>query len=349
MSELFDPNGVGIANGNIFGFPVTKEEADIVIIPIPWDATASYGKGTSNGPKAILDASTQLDFYRPKLAEAWNTKVFMSPISNEWKKINDDLCLRGIEYIDFLENGGKVEESSTFKELIVDMHDAQTALKINLKEKCIALLNAGKIPAVLGGEHSTPLGLIEAIDELNIPFGILQIDAHADLRNSYEGFLQSHASIMYNVVSNCQNLSKLIQVGIRDVAQSEIDLIDNSKEKISTYFDWQIKEALFNGKTWNDLTNEIIDKLPLNVYISFDIDGLKPNLCPNTGTPVAGGFELEEINYLIFKIVESGRKIIAFDLNEVAPGKDDDWDANVGARALWNLVCATEKSRRSYL
>jgi agmatinase len=349
MSELFDPNGVGIANGNIFGFPVTKEEADIVITPIPWDATASYGKGTSNGPKAILDASTQLDFYHPKLAEAWNTKVFMSPISNEWKKINDDLCLRGIEYIDFLENGGKVEESSTFKELIVDMHDAQTALKINLKEKCIALLNAGKIPAVLGGEHSTPLGLIEAIDELNIPFGILQIDAHADLRNSYEGFLQSHASIMYNVVSNCQNLSKLIQVGIRDVAQSEIDLIDNSKEKISTYFDWQIKEALFNGKTWNDLTNEIIDKLPLNVYISFDIDGLKPNLCPNTGTPVAGGFELEEINYLIFKIVESGRKIIAFDLNEVAPGKDDDWDANVGARALWNLVCATEKSRRSHL
>lgn len=349
MSELFDPNGVGIANGNIFGFPVTKEEADIVITPIPWDATASYGKGTSNGPKAILDASTQLDFYHPKLAEAWNTKVFMSPISNEWKKINDDLCLRGIEYIDFLENGGKVEESSTFKELIVDMHDAQTALKINLKEKCIALLNAGKIPAVLGGEHSTPLGLIEAIDELNIPFGILQIDAHADLRNSYEGFLQSHASIMYNVVSNCQNLSKLIQVGIRDVAQSEIDLIDNSKEKISTYFDWQIKEALFNSKTWNDLTNEIIDKLPLNVYISFDIDGLKPNLCPNTGTPVAGGFELEEINYLIFKIVESGRKIIAFDLNEVAPGKDDDWDANVGARALWNLVCATEKSRRSHL
>jgi agmatinase len=349
MSELFDPNGVGIANGNIFGFPVTKEEADIVITPIPWDATASYGKGTSNGPKAILDASTQLDFYHPKLAEAWNTKVFMSPISSEWKKINDDLCLRGIEYIDFLENGGKVEESSTFKELIADMHDAQTALKINLKEKCIALFNDGKIPAVLGGEHSTPLGLIEAIDELNIPFGILQIDAHADLRDSYEGFLQSHASIMHNVVSNCQNLSKLIQVGIRDVAQSEIDLIDNSNDKINTYFDWQIKEALFNGKTWNDITNEIINELPSNVYISFDIDGLKPNLCPNTGTPVAGGFELEEINYLLFKIVESGRKIIAFDLNEVAPGKEDDWDANVGARALWNLVCATEKSRRRNL
>jgi len=346
MSELFDPNGVGIANGNIFGFPVTKEEANIVITPIPWDATASYGKGTSNGPKAILEASTQLDFYHPKLTEAWNTKVFMSPISNEWKKINDDLCLRGIEYIDFLENGGKIENSSVFRELITDMHDAQSALKSNLKEKCSILLKEGKIPAVLGGEHSTPLGLIEAIDELNVPFGILQIDAHADLRNSYEGFLQSHASIMYNVLTNCQNLSKLVQVGIRDIAQSEIDLIENSKGKVSTYFDWQIKESLYNGQTWNEITNNIINELPDNVYISFDIDVLKPNLCPNTGTPVAGGFELEEINYLIFKIVESGRKIIAFDLNEVAPGKEDDWDANVGARALWNLVCAAEKSRR---
>lgn len=346
MSELFDPNGVGIANGNIFGFPVKKEEADIVITPIPWDATASYGKGTSNGPKAILDASTQLDFYHPKLAEAWNTKVFMSSISLEWKKINDDLCLRGIEYIDYLENGGKIEDSSVFRELIQDMHDAQTALKNNLKEKCCILLKDGKIPAVLGGEHSTPLGLIEALDELKIPFGILQIDAHADLRDSYEGFLQSHASIMYNAVKNTENLSKLVQVGIRDVAQSEIDLIEKSKGKISTYFDWKIKEELFNGKTWNDITNDIINDLPENVYISFDIDGLKPNLCPNTGTPVAGGFELEEINYLIFKIVDSGRKIIAFDLNEVAPSNDDDWDANVGARALWNLVCATEKSRR---
>ena len=346
MSELFDPNGVGIANGNIFGFPVNKEEANIVITPIPWDATASYGKGTSNGPKAILEASTQLDFYHPKLAEAWNTKVFMSPISNEWKKINDDLCLRGIEYIDFLENGGKIENSSVFKELITDMHDAQSALKSNLKEKCSILFKQGKIPAVLGGEHSTPLGLIEAIDELNISFGILQIDAHADLRNSYEGFLQSHASIMYNAVNNCNNLTKLVQVGIRDIAQSEIDLIENSNGRISTYFDWSIKEALFTGKTWDIITAEIIAELPQNVYISFDIDGLKPNLCPNTGTPVAGGFELEEINYLIFKIVESGRKIIAFDLNEVAPGKEDDWDANVGARALWNLVCAAEKSRR---
>ena len=91
----FDPNGVGIPNGNIFGFPVTEQEANIVLIPIPWDATASYGKGTSDGPEAILEASTQLDFYHPELDKAYETKVFMTPISEEWKKINADLIIMG--------------------------------------------------------------------------------------------------------------------------------------------------------------------------------------------------------------------------------------------------------------
>jgi agmatinase len=348
MSQ-FDPNGVGIANGNLFGFPVTQEEANIVITPIPWDATASYGKGASDGPQVILDASTQLDFYHPQLSEACATKVFMSPISSEWKKINADLCLKGMEYIRFLEHGGKLENSVEFQGLIAEIAAAQHALKDNLKAKCVKLLQDGKIPAVLGGEHSTPLGLIEAIDDLGIPFGILQIDAHADLRDAYEGFEQSHASIMFNVVKNCKHLDKLVQVGIRDVAQSEVDLIQHSNGKIKTYFDWTIKEGQFEGKTWKQYVHEIIADLPENVYISFDIDGLRPNLCPNTGTPVAGGFELEEINYLFFELVKAGKKIVAFDLNEVAPGSSDDWDANVGARALWNLVCATEKSRRTHL
>ncbi len=345
MSNNFDPNGVGIANGNIFGFPVNQENANIVITPIPWDATASYGKGTSNGPQAILDASTQLDFYHFELEKAWETKVFMSPISKEWKKINDDLCLRGMEYIRFLEEGGSVENSPEFTLLIQEINEAQIALKNNLKEKAIQLIQEGKIPVVLGGEHSTPLGLIEAIDSQNQAFGILQIDAHADLRDAYEGFQQSHASIMFNVVNNCKNLQKLVQVGIRDVAQSEIDLIEQSS-KITTFFDWKIKQELYEGKTWKSIVNDIIQELPQRVYISFDIDGLKPYLCPNTGTPVAGGFELEEINYLFFSLIDAGKEIIGFDLNEVGDDSSSDWDANVGARALWNLVCATEKSRR---
>ena len=347
--STFNPNGVGIANGNLFGFPVTLNDAHIIITPIPWDATASYGKGTSDGPQVILDASTQLDFYHPYLSNAWETKVFMSPISSDWYTINKRLSEKGIKYIQFLEAGGDIDNSTEFKQLLEEISEAQTALKENLKSKSKKIIAEGKIPAVLGGEHSTPLGLIQAINEIGIPFGILQIDAHADLRDTYEGFEQSHASIMFNVLNSCDHLEKLVQVGIRDIAQCEIDLIESSNGRIKTFFDWDLKKAQYEGKTWSQSVNEIIKELPKRVYISFDIDGLKPNLCPNTGTPVAGGFELEEISYLFFELVKAGKEIIGFDLKEVAQGKSDDWDANVGARALWNLVCATEKSRINQL
>ena len=343
----FDPNGVGIANGNIFGFPVKEDEADIVIIPIPWDATASYGKGTSNGPQAVLDASTQLDFYHPKLDKAYNTKVFMTEISKEWKEINDRLCVAGMDYIAFLEDGGKIEDNAHFQAVVKEINETSEALKENLKARAKAVLANGKIPAVLGGEHSTPLGLVEALAEHYDDFGILQVDAHADLRDAYEGFEQSHASIMFNVLKRCSNVSKLTQVGIRDIAESEVELIEGSNGRISTFFDWTLKEEQFEGKTWAQQVKEIIATLPQNVYVSFDIDGLMPELCPHTGTPVAGGFKLEEINYLFFELAKSGKKIIAFDLNEVGVVEETDWDANVGARALWNLVCATELNRRN--
>ncbi len=341
----FDPNGVGIANGNIFGFPYSEKEASIVIIPIPWDATASYGKGTSNGPKAILDASTQLDFFHPNLEKAYDTKVFMAPISEEWKGINDHCCELSVEYISFLEERGEEIAMKKFESQIDEINAAHLALKENLKQRCLGLLEAGKIPAVLGGEHSTPLGLIEALNEKYAHFGILQIDAHADLRVAYEGFAQSHASIMDNVLKNCSNMQKLVQVGIRDISEREVNY-SHSENRVKTFYDWDLKSEQYAGKTWKNQVEEIISNLPNHVYISFDIDGLRPELCPNTGTPVIGGFDLQEIAFLFFKLVASGRSIIGFDLNEVAPGEKGDWDANVGARALWQLVCATEKSRR---
>jgi len=344
----FDPNGVGIANGNIFGFPIRENDADIVIIPVPWDATASYGKGTSRGPEVILEASTQLDFYHPKLPRAYETKVFMTPISREWLSLNDQLCSKAVDYIAFLEDGGQLTDNTFFQEVVQEIGDAQNALKNHLRERATALLNEGKIVAVLGGEHSTPLGLIQALNDRNEPFGILQIDAHADLRDAYEDFDQSHASIMFNVLKHCKNVQRLVQVGIRDIASSEVDLIQENKGRVRTFFDWELKEEQFNGKTWAEQVKEIISNLPEKVYVSFDIDGLVPELCPNTGTPVAGGFRLEEIAYLLFELVHSGRKIIGFDLNEVAPAESGDWDANVGARALWHLVCMAEKSRRTH-
>lgn len=341
--EDFDPSGVGVANGNIFGFPVSEEEAEIVLIPVPFDATASYGKGTSLGPQQILTASTQLDFYHPAKKNAHLIKVHMLPVSDEAAKMNQNLVLETVRYIDFLESGGELADSEEFTAVVEKVNAAQKAIQEQIKTKSSKYLSANKIVGIIGGEHSVPLGLLEALNEkYHEGFGVLQIDAHADLRDAYEGFAQSHASIFYNALK-LDNLKKLVQIGIRDIAPVEIELIETSNNRVKTYFDHELKNAQFEGDSWQTLCQQIIADLPDNVYISFDIDGLHPSLCPNTGTPVPGGFQLEEIGYLFKQLKASGKRIIGFDLCEVANGNHGDWDANVGARALWELVVTTSR------
>ena len=161
----FNPNGAGIANGNIFGFPYKEEDADIVIIPVPWDATASYGKGSCLAPQAILTVSTQLDFFHHELDKAFETKVYMSEISAEWKKINSQCSEKSTEYIRYLEQEGEEKATGYFKHEIDNINYTQKILTKNLKEKCDHLLNTGKIVGILGGEHSTPFALIQALND----------------------------------------------------------------------------------------------------------------------------------------------------------------------------------------
>ena len=111
-----------------------------------------------------------------------------------------------------------------------------------------------------------------------------------------------------------------------------------------TYFDRDLKSLVFDGKSFKQVCGEIVSHLSPDVYISFDIDGLDPRFCPNTGTPVPGGLDFDQVLYLFEQVVESGRRIIAFDLNEVAPGKESEWDANVGARAIYRLANLLAKS-----
>lgn len=335
----FDPNAIAIDNGNIFGLPCSVEEAEIVIIPVPWDATASYGKGAANGPEIIRDASLQLDFYHPNKEAAWETKVAMLPINEEWEKWNQEYQQLGMDYISFLEKGNELSSSLEFQNVVENINSYQLKIQKEIESLVEKYKSQGKKVAVLGGEHSTPFGLISALasDE---EFGVLQIDAHADLREAYEGFDQSHASIMYNVLK-LQNIKKLVQVGIRDICQEEVDRI-NSDERVTTFYDWDIKDQQFNGKNWSQITQEIIDQLPEKVYISFDIDGLSPDNCPDTGTPVPGGLTFSEAIYLLRKLKKSRKEIVGFDLNEVADGHEIN--AIVGARILWELVVTASKS-----
>lgn len=343
----FNPNGAGIANGNIFGFPYKEEDADIVIIPVPWDATASYGKGSCLAPQAVLAASTQIDFFHHELDKAHETRVFMPEISEEWKKINSQCSEKSAEYIRYLEQEGEEKAIGYFKHEIENINYTQKILTKNLKEKCEHLLNAGKIVGILGGEHSTPLALIQALNDKHEDFGILQIDAHADLRLAYLGFTQSHASIMRNVLDSCPNMKKLIQVGVREISEEEFEFAKAS-DRVSSFYDWNIKKELLSGGNWQSIVKNITKELPEHIYISFDIDGLRPYLCPNTGTPVAGGFEFDEIQLLFSEIINAGKKIIGFDLSEVCPSAENEIDANFGAKALWELVCYTEKCRRKF-
>jgi agmatinase len=141
---------------------------------------------------------------------------------------------------------------------------------------------------------------------------------------------------MYNALQEVPQLEKLVQVGIRDYSQGEWEYLNENKGRIKTYFDKDIRTRQYEGETFKQITEEIIDQLPQKVYISFDIDGLDPKLAPNTGTPVQGGFETEQVFYLFDKLNKSGKQIVGFDLNEVSTS-DTGWDANVGARVLFKL------------
>lgn len=333
--SAFDPNGIGDTNGNIYGLPFDTETANLVILPVPWEVTVSYRAGTGQAPAAILEASLQVDLYDPYVKNAWKLGIAMCDIDQNILQKNDSFRVKAEKYIQELSIGFVADENAELVSIRDEINSASQELNLWVKNESLAFLNRGKVVALLGGDHSTPLGLMQALTEKYPSFGILHIDAHADLRSAYEGFEFSHASIMFNAIKMPQ-ITHLVQVGIRDFCEAELEIIQSDK-RISTFFDRDLKHEQFMGTNWVNQCEQIIAKLPDNVYLSFDIDGLDPKLCPNTGTPVPGGLELEQSLYLIEKLVDSGRKIIGFDLNEVAPG-EDEWDANVAARLLYRVA-----------
>jgi len=329
----FNPNGAGI-KGNLFGLPFTIEESEIVIVPIPWEVTVSYRTGTALGPKAILEASSQIDFFVKDIPDAWKLGVSMLPYPEKLYQENFQLRSIAKEYITAFEKGESLEDQ---KPMMARINEACESLNIYVKNTTKKYLQEGKLVGLLGGDHSTPLGFIRALSEQYNRFGILHIDAHADLRKAYEGFTYSHGSVMYNALK-IPAVNRIVQVGIRDLCEEEMNVIDRAMGRVKVFFDDDIKSDQYSGKkNWESICTNIIKELPPLVYISFDIDGLDPKLCPNTGTPVPGGLEFNQVIYLIKALVKSGKKIIGFDLNEVAPGDKDDWDGNVGARLLYQL------------
>jgi agmatinase len=337
---LFDPNKAAEAGSGVFGLPFQEGDAALIYLPVPWEATTSYGGGTSKGPSAILEASKQVDLYDTEVLKPYEAGLYLLPESREIQKWNEKAKGLAQRIIESIESESDVESYSEQQEILDAVNLLSSKVNDYVYQESVRVLNENKILAVIGGDHSVPLGAIRAVAEKYSSFGILHFDAHSDTRVAYEGFVYSHASIMYNVLETIPRVKKLVQVGIRDICEQEVDYIKSQNERVSVYYDRELARRKFEAVSWASTCAEIIAQLPDQVWVSFDIDGLDPRFCPHTGTPVPGGLDFQEANYLLKTLAKSGKKIIGFDLNEVAPNlsdESDEWDANVGARLLYKL------------
>ena len=344
MVELnFNPDDVGVDNGSYFGMPFTPEQAQLVLISAPWDVTVSYGAGTSYAPDALIEASTQLDFYDPAAPEAWRHGIATADINYNLQEQSTRLRHDASRVIAHLEQGGSTTDDYVVRK-IRRVNEGSFELNRNIREQAEQWLNAGKLVGLVGGDHSTPYGLLRALGKHHESFGILHIDAHCDLRHKYEGFEFSHASIMYNILRDIPQVERIVQVGIRDFSQEEKNLAEKSG-RIIQFDDQRLLEAEYSGRTWDEECREIIATLPEKVYVSFDIDGLDLCYCPHTGTPVPGGLRFNQAVRLL-QLLGAERRIIGFDVVEVCPHESDHIDASVGARILWKLCGQTLRSNQ---
>jgi len=340
----FDPDAA-ITTDTLFGLPFTPEESEVVLIPVPWDATVSYGVGASKGPEAIRNASRQLDILDRETGKPYERGIALLPMPEELEAKNHEARVRAEPVIEAGDPGNDPELRAAADRVNALCEDMNAWVYRTAKE----WIEREKLVGVIGGDHSVPFGLFQAIAEAHEGVGILHLDAHADLRAGYEGFTWSHASIMYNAMERISGISRLVQIGIRDFGHREDAYIRESKGRIQTFFDPDLRARLLSGESWRSLITPAIDLLPAKVHLSFDIDGLDPTLCPSTGTPVPGGLSFAEAVMMLRLVAESGREVVGLDLCEVAPDPESnsEWDGNVGARLLYKMIGFALMTRRS--
>ncbi|MBL4889765.1 MAG: agmatinase [Candidatus Lindowbacteria bacterium] len=254
--------------GAFLGIDTEYDSAQVVILPVPFEQTVSYGKGTAHGPGSLIDASSQVEFFDDELGI----------------EIPDKISFHTLDAVDSAETSERMCE--------------------RLTDISIDLIRDQKWIMAFGGEHSITPGFVKAQAEFHDDFGILQIDAHSDLRDSYNGDKYSHASAMARSI----NLAPIIGVGIRSHCNEELFLINSDRY------------SLFAARDFNRTTSpkQISDQLPKKVYVTFDLDGLDPSVIPGTGTPEPGGLGWYDVLALL-KTVAEEHEIIGCDIVELAP------------------------------
>jgi agmatinase len=328
----FDPDAAASSSSGIYGLPFTPDEAKVIVVPVPFEATTSYGGGASRAPEAVLEASKQVDLFDRETGEPYEAGIAMLEIPKKIVKWNREAKALAAPLI---EAGGATSRRTRAAAEKVNALSEKVNEWVYATAK--SLLDDGRMAVTLGGDHSVPFGAIRAYAEKYPGLGILHLDAHADLRDAYEGFTWSHASIFHNVMTRLDGVGRLLQVGVRDLGHAEQDMIDASGGRIVTFFDSDLAARKEQGTPFAAVADEIVNMLPNDVYLSWDIDGLDPTLCPSTGTPVPGGLSWNEAIGLLRALIRANKRILGLDLCEISPG-ETEWDANVGARLLYKMI-----------
>jgi agmatinase len=279
---------------NFGGLPEEQSSYDksrAVIFPVPLERTTTYMTGTRNGPAAILAASRNMELYDEELG--------LEP----YKKI-------GIATLPAIDT-----QDGTLEKVLADLHTTE-----------LALLADGKFPVVLGGEHSLTPPLVAAAARKFPDLSVLQIDAHADLRESYQGNPASHASAMRRVVEVCP----AVQVGIRSLSVEEAEAIPRLRTKI--YWAKDIVRAPV--ESW---AQRVVADLCPNVYLTIDLDGFDPAFVPATGTPEPGGLDWHQVTSLIHTVAAK-KKIVAMDVVELLPQPGDHASDFLAAKLIYKIL-----------
>ncbi len=264
------------------------EDAKVVILPVAYEGTVTYGKGTSKGPRAIIEASKQVELYDKEIG----------------RNIHD-VGIYTLNEVDVKENSMKM----------VDM--VYSSVKKELENN--------KFVVMLGGEHSITTGAIKAFKEKFTDLSVLQIDAHSDLRNEYEGSKYNHACVMRRVFDM---KVPFVQVGIRSFCDEEAELI--KKNNLKPFY----ADEICDNDKW---ISEVISKLSDNVYTTFDLDALDPSIMPSTGTPEPGGLGWYKVIKFLKKVAKT-KNIVGFDIVELAPIKGLSFPDFVAAKLTYKLI-----------
>lgn len=344
VNKEFNPNGVIPDNGNYFGIPIEPNDAALVLISAPWDTTVAMRAGSSYAPDAIIEASRRVDFFEPMAPYSWRKGIATVPIDYSIQDMSHRLRADAGRVIKVHENMGTTPfDNLVYERSLRRVNEGSAMMNANVYAQSRHWLAKDKIVGLVGGDQSTAYGHIRAVGEKYGNIGILHIDSNCDLRPSYQGFEYSHSSVMYNVLRDVSEVSSLVAVGVRAFSPEEWEMAERD-ERVTLFTAQSIWSRHFEGTNWATIVDEIIAKLPENVYISLDVDGLTIECSPHTTTLVAGGLRFPEVVYLMGKLVDSGRKIVGFDLTEVVPDMDDKTDAAIAARLLYNMCCMALKN-----